>query len=64
MNSNLRFKLTRISLGLTQRALGALVGLPEYRITLIETGRHTPDTNLKSRLAAVLKKPTFELFDK
>jgi len=33
------FKVARITRGLTQRELGALVGLPEHRITGIETGR-------------------------
>ena len=62
MTKNMRFKLARIASGLSQRALGQLVGVPEHRITMIETGRANPDTDLKTKLAAVLKKPGFELF--
>jgi DNA-binding XRE family transcriptional regulator len=62
MTRNTRFKIARITSGLTQRALGQIVGVPEYWITRIETGRANPDTDLRKRLAAVLKKPGFELF--
>gem|GEM_PF-412173 len=64
MTRNMRFKLARIASGVSQRALGQLVGVSEHRITMIETGRADPDTDLKTKLAEVLKKPTFELFTK
>jgi DNA-binding XRE family transcriptional regulator len=63
MKQNTRFKIARITSGLTQRALGERVGLPEHRITLLETGRAVPDADLKSKLAAVLGRPSYELFD-
>jgi len=62
MNTNTRFKLARIASRFTQRELGELVGLPEYQVTRIETGRTVPDTEMKTKLAAALKKPSFELF--
>ena len=64
MKMNLRFKLARISKQFTQKELGALVGLPEYRITAIETGRWAPDADVKRRIAKVLDQATFEIFDR
>ena len=49
--------------GLTQRQLAEKVGTREIEISSIETGRVTPDAAMKQRIAAVLEKPTFELFD-
>jgi len=49
--------------GITQRQLAELVGTREIEISRIETGRVTPDAAMKQRIAVVLGKPTFELFD-
>ena len=49
--------------GLTQRQLAEQVGTREIEISRIETGRSAPDGPMKQRIAAVLEKPTFELFD-
>ena len=49
--------------GITQRQLAELVGTREIEVSRIETGRVTPDTAMKQRIALVLGKPTFELFD-
>ncbi len=48
--------------GITQRKLAELVGTREIEISRIETGRCEPDRQLKEKIAAVLEKPTFELF--
>ena len=49
--------------GITQRQLAEVVGTREIEISRIETGRVTPDAAMKQRIALVLGKPTFELFD-
>ena len=56
-------KAARVLVGLTQMQLADKVGTREIEISRIETGRITPDVKLKQRIAAVLEKPTFELFD-
>lgn len=43
--------------------MAELVGVREIEISRIETGRVTPDAGIKERIANVLQKPTFELFD-
>lgn len=49
--------------GLTQLQLADKVGTREIEISRIETGRLTPDGQMKQRIADALGKPTFELFD-
>ena len=49
--------------GLTQMQLAEKVGTREIEISRIETGRVTPDAQIKQRIANALQKPTFELFD-
>ena len=56
-------KAARVLVGLTQMQLADKVGTREIEISRIETGRITPDTTMKQRIAAVLGKPTFEIFD-
>ena len=63
MAANTRMKAARVLVGLTQMQLADKVGTREIEISRIETGRITPDVKLKQRIAAVLEKPTFELFD-
>ena len=53
----------RVLKGITQRQLAVQVGTREIEISRIETGRITPDAAMKQRIAAVLGKPTFEIFD-
>ncbi len=60
---NRRMAAARVLMGLTQRELGQRVGRREIEISRIETGRSAPGRELKERIAAVLGKPTFELFD-
>ncbi len=60
---NQRLKAARVLRGMTQRELGQHVGLAEIEISRIETGRSSPDAELKRRIAAVLEKPVFEIFD-
>jgi len=63
MAENRRLAAARVLAGLTQRRLAELVGTKEIEISRIETGRVAPDAAMKQRIALVLGKPTFELFD-
>ena len=63
MAANNRMKAARVLKGLTQLQLAELVEVREIEISRIETGRVTPDARIKERIANVLQKPTFELFD-
>ena len=63
MSENLRMKAARALKALTQRKLAALVGTREIEISRIETGGVTPSQDLKGRIAAVLGKAPFEIFD-
>jgi DNA-binding XRE family transcriptional regulator len=63
MAANNRMKAARVLQGLTQLQLAGLVGVKEIEISRIETGRAQPEATLKQRIAEVLRKPTFELFD-
>lgn len=63
MAENRRMAAARVLKGITQRQLAELVGTREIEISRIETGRVTPDAAMKQRIALVLSKPTFELFD-
>lgn len=63
MSENRRLKVARVSEGLTQFQLAELIGLREVDISRFETGRGSPAPTVRQRLAAVLKRPAFELFD-
>jgi transcriptional regulator with XRE-family HTH domain len=43
--------------------LAEKVGTREIEISRIETGRARPDADRKRRIAEILQKPAFELFD-
>ncbi len=60
---NRRLAAARVLAGVTQRQLAIRVGVKEIDISRIETGRTHPCDDLKRRIAEVLGKPTFELFD-
>lgn len=49
--------------GLTQLALAEKVGTKEIEVSRFETGRAQPDALVKQRIADVLQKPAFELFE-
>ena len=63
MAANNRMKAARVLKGFTQLQLAEFVGTREIEISRIETGRVIPDEQTKQRIALVLQKPTFELFD-
>ena len=63
MATNLRMKAARALRGLTQLQLAEKVGSREIEISRVETGRARADGDLKRRIAEVLGKPSFELFD-
>lgn len=62
MTINNRLKAARVLKGLTQRQLAEQVGTREIEISRIETCRVQPAVTMKERIASVLGKPTFELF--
>ena len=63
MTENRRLAAARVLVGLTQRQLAERVGTKEVEISRIETGRVCPGADIKQRIAGVLGKPTFEIFD-
>lgn len=63
MASNNRLKAARVLKGMTQLQLADQVGLKEIEVSRIETGRVDANAELKRRIADVLNKPTFELFN-
>jgi transcriptional regulator with XRE-family HTH domain len=57
------FKLARLSAGFAhQRDLAAVSGLSEGQISKLETGRWNPPAEVKQRLAVILRRPTYEVF--
>ena len=63
MAENRRLAAARVLKGITQRKLAELVGTREIEISRIETGRVAPDARMKERIAMILGKPAFELFE-
>jgi len=61
--TNLRLKAARALLGLTQLQLAEMIGAKESEISRLETGRARPDPETRQRIAEVLGKPAFEVFD-
>ena len=64
MASNYRLKAAPVPQGLTQLQLADKVGCKEIDISRLETGRARPDGDTKHRIAEVLQKPAFEIFDR
>jgi transcriptional regulator with XRE-family HTH domain len=63
MATNTRMKAARVGRGLTQLQLAEEVGLKEIDISRYETGRAHPGPDTKRRIAEVLQKSTYEIFD-
>jgi transcriptional regulator with XRE-family HTH domain len=63
MATNHRLKSARVALGMTQLQLADQIGSKEIEVSRFETGRGSPDTETKRRIAKILQKPTYELFD-
>ena len=63
MATNIRLKTARVSRGMTQLQLAEKVGRKEIDVSRYETGRARPDPDTKRRIAEVLQKPTYEIFD-
>ena len=57
-----RVRERREGAGLTQEALGEVVGLTRQSIIAIEKGRFTPSVHTALMLAGALKTPVDELF--
>ena len=58
-----RLKVARIAAGLSQKELGARVGVSRQAINAIETGKHGPSLDLAFRIAAVFDEAVEALFD-
>ena len=63
MATNLRLRASRVAMGLTQFQLAEKIGKKEIEVSRYETRRAQPDPDTKRRIAEVLQKPAFELFD-
>ena len=63
MAQNNRLKAARVLRGLTQLQLAEKIGRKEIDVSRYETGRARPDPDTKRRIAEVLQKPTYEIFD-
>ena len=63
MAANNRLRAARVVLGLPQLQLAEKIGTKEIEVSRFETGRAEPDAEVKRRIAEVLQKPAFELFD-
>ena len=63
MALNKRLRTARVLQGLTQLELAEKIDAKEIEVSRIETGRVQPDARVKRRIAEVLQKPVFELFE-
>ena len=63
MGTNIRLRVARIAKELTQLELAEKVGMKEIEISRIETGRSEPNRATKERIAEVLQKTVYELFN-
>ncbi len=63
MATNIRLRTARVAKGMTQLQLAEKVGRKEIDVSRYETGRARPDPDTKRRIAEVLQKPTYEIFD-
>ena len=63
MAANYRLKAARVLKGLTQLQLAEKLGGKEIDISRFETGRARPGADMKRRIAEVLQKPAFEIFE-
>lgn len=63
MATNIRLRTARVAKGMTQLQLAEKLGRKEIDVSRYETGRARPDPDTKRRIAEVLQKPTYEIFD-
>ena len=63
MATNIRLRTARVAKDLTQLRLAEQIGMKEVEVSRIETGRLRPDPETKRKIAEVLRKPTYELFN-
>lgn len=63
MAINMRMKAARVGMGLTQLQLATRVGTKEIDISRCETGRARPAPEMRRRIAEVLQRPAYEIFD-
>lgn len=58
-----RIKNRRKELGLTQKRLGELCGMPDSAIRKYESGRITPKLHTLKRIANALEVPIYDLIE-
>ena len=63
MIQNNRLRAARALKGLTQLQLADLLGVREIEVSRLETGRARPTPEVKRRIAEILGKQPFEIFD-
>jgi transcriptional regulator with XRE-family HTH domain len=63
MATNIRLRMARVEKGMTQLQLAEKIGKKEIEVSRYETGRAHPDRDTKRRIAEILQKPTYEIFD-
>jgi transcriptional regulator with XRE-family HTH domain len=63
MPNNIRLKTARVAKQLTQLQLAKQIGTKEIEISRFETGRAQPDKATKERIAEILQKEVYEIFD-
>jgi len=63
MATNIRLRTARVAMDMTQLELAEIIGRKEIEVSRFETGRAIPDPGTKCRIAEILQKPTYELFD-
>ena len=62
MSRNIRIKVARAELDLTQKALAAAVGISRQTMNAIEQGEYNPTIKLCRKICRVLGKSLDELF--
>jgi transcriptional regulator with XRE-family HTH domain len=63
MTENDRLKSARVLRAMTQLELASKLGTKEIEIYRFETGRSQPCAEMKRRIAELLQRAPFELFD-
>lgn len=63
MTQNNRLRAARVLKGLTQLQLAELLSMREIEVSRLETGRARPTPEVKRRIAEILGKQPFEIFD-
>ena len=63
-NKNLRLKLCRMAVEITQQELADMVGASSMDVCRWETNRSHPSPEMRQRVADALRCKTFEIWDR